>query len=350
MKMICLLLIVNIFLFCPLSNAQPAIGTTTFTGNIGVITAAAASPRSGTIKGWTFTLFSAVNAAITNGSSAILLISSPVGTGIWQHGTIAASDGSAFSLTSLHFHVQTAGFVGKTFTFTGFKSGSPVAGATITSSSVSATLTIVNVNTSGITAFSNIDEINVTPSGSAQGTWGLDDITIATVTPLPVVWNGPITVIMNEGNPVVGWSVSSQVNNAEFIVDRSTNNNDFSSVGTVQPLSETNYQFIDHTAPAGPVEYRIKQVDRDGKFTYSNIAVINVPRLPLSIYPNPTFDKVLLSHVVPGDVLKLTNLSGRLLLARPATGDQSIDLSPFPAGVYFLTSQKGAAPTKIIKL
>ncbi len=172
--------------------AQPAIGTSTFGSNVGIIAASGASPRSATLDGYAFTIHSAVNCAISNASGNVNLISTPVTTGIWQYATIASSDGSEFQLDNFNFRVLTAPFVGLTITVTGYKDGALVSGASFTTAAISGTGTTILVNVSSDADFDNIDEFRLTPSGStAQGTLAIEDITIsAAVVPTPTIVTG----------------------------------------------------------------------------------------------------------------------------------------------------------------
>ncbi len=117
----------------------------------------------------------------------------------------------------------------------------------------------------------------------------------------------------------------------------------------MQPSAETGYSYRDLTAPAGEIAYRIKQVDRDGKFTYSNVTTVIVPLSALKVYPNPTAGKVTITNVSAGDVLKLTNLAGQLILTRQGSDEVDMDLSAFPSGIYFLTSQNQPTRIKIVR-
>ncbi|MBX7050135.1 MAG: VCBS repeat-containing protein, partial [Chitinophagales bacterium] len=90
------------------------------------------------------------------------------------------------------------------------------------------------------------------------------------------------------------WTTASELNNDKFIIERSSNGDDFDAIGIVSGAGTTeivhNYQFFDQ-APAGGINYyRLKQVDLDGAFTYSQMIVVEVSGEAsyLKIYPNPS--------------------------------------------------------------
>ena len=89
----------------------PAIGTTTFDGNTGLLVANQPSGTSGTVDYYTFTAFSSTsNVSITNAGGNVNLIA--FGGGLWSEGRFASDDGSEFQLDSFNFSVTLSSFVG----------------------------------------------------------------------------------------------------------------------------------------------------------------------------------------------------------------------------------------------
>ena len=90
----------------------------------------------------------------------------------------------------------------------------------------------------------------------------------------------------------LNWATSSEKNNDFFIVERSSNGIDFTELGTVSGngnSSQVNaYSFVDRNPNAGTNYYRLKQFDKDGKYSYSSIVVItNEVTVDFYIFPNP---------------------------------------------------------------
>ena len=95
------------------------------------------------------------------------------------------------------------------------------------------------------------------------------------------------------------WRTATESNNRGFELQRSTNSSAFSTLGFVptkaasgNSTAELSYQYTDKKPFATGSYYRLKQVDFDGKFSYSNIVFIKgepITELVLtSLYPNPT--------------------------------------------------------------
>lgn len=73
----------------------------------------------------------------------------------------------------------------------------------------------------------------------------------------------------------LAWSTASESNNSHFEIERSVNGTDFVKIGERKGAGNSssvlNYSFIDNNPASGTNYYRLKQVDFDGKFEYSDI-------------------------------------------------------------------------------
>ena len=96
------------------------------------------------------------------------------------------------------------------------------------------------------------------------------------------------------------WATGVEINNGHFEVERRhESETDFREIGQVEASTETgasrhDYEMDDlNVNQSGVYYYRIKQVDRDGKYNYSKVISIRVQRgkdLSIEIYPNPVDD------------------------------------------------------------
>ena len=104
-----------------------------------------------------------------------------------------------------------------------------------------------------------------------------------------------------DGNVVLNWITATELNNSGFEIQKgshtstSLNVTDWESIGFVNGNSTTTeksfYSFADHSPVAGKSFYRLKQIDFDGSFEYSNIVEVDFS-LPIEFlleqnYPNP---------------------------------------------------------------
>jgi hypothetical protein len=94
----------------------------------------------------------------------------------------------------------------------------------------------------------------------------------------------------------ITWSTAMEINNQFFSIERSADALTWASIGQVQgagnSTDQKNYSLIDSKPLPGTNYYRLKQVDYDGKFTYSDIVEVEFPMSSvtvsaLCVYPNP---------------------------------------------------------------
>ncbi|MBC7887350.1 MAG: hypothetical protein H7Z13_05630 [Ferruginibacter sp.] len=171
---------------------------------------------------------------------------------------------------------------------------------------------------------------------------------------LPVSFQQFNGVLRNSG-VYLSWSVSTEINNAGFEVQRSVDGLNFHPIGFVNSKAANgnsstlnHYDYTDIAPLAGTGFYRLIQKDRDGKQTFSTvISVINpARRLSLvSIYPNPVHNKVNVLVNVSGSgrmtTIILQDLSGRVISRFPKQlgigySNIEIDVSKQPASSYLL--------------
>jgi hypothetical protein len=106
------------------------------------------------------------------------------------------------------------------------------------------------------------------------------------------------------------WRTAMEVNNAEFDVERQPGNTQlWTKIGSVLGAGTSNaphnYSFTDNVGSAGIYSYRLKQIDHNGSFVYSQAVqvTIAVPKvLALSQnYPEPFNPSTMIQFTVPSD-------------------------------------------------
>lgn len=142
----------------------------------------------------------------------------------------------------------------------------------------------------------------------------------------------------------LSWKTTNEVNTQDFIVERKTDDTDFSTVTTVLSKNVAgthDYSFTDKSPLAGSSYYRLKQRDRDGKYTYSEIAHVKIEGISLSLRPNPVSNELIVSHdnAKSAAVLKVVGLDGRSLIkanANQGTASTTINVAALTSGTYLL--------------
>ncbi len=160
------------------------------------------------------------------------------------------------------------------------------------------------------------------------------------------------TATANGKEVTLNWSTATELNNQGFEVQRKFGSNDFVTIGSVKghgtTTSPNNYTYVDKLTDAGKYFYRLKQIDYDGKYEYSQIVEVNwSPFITYKLeqnYPNPFNPTTTIGFGIPekGSVrLSVLNILGEeikvLLNEEKEAGYHSIDFngSDLPSGVYF---------------
>lgn len=143
------------------------------------------------------------------------------------------------------------------------------------------------------------------------------------------------------------WLTSSELNAKEFVVERSTNGNDFLAIAHVDAKNSNisnNYSYEDANVLRGINYYRLKLIDKDGSFSYSSIVVIKLDDLKmfsLNVFPNPVVNNLTISHAQAeeGALIQILALNGKTVAQYSVAKDAvqtSVSASQLLAGQYFV--------------
>lgn len=162
-------------------------------------------------------------------------------------------------------------------------------------------------------------------------------------TPLPVAWL--YFRATRESNGVqLKWATSVEESNDRFVIERAQDNGSFvaidsiSGAGTSSQVKE--YQYVDQSATSGTLRYRIKQVDIDGRFTYTAIVHIagSSTVSQIQLYPNPAQDEVYLKGWTTGNAasVSIIDMNARVVSNTSVQQGQSLNISTLKAGQYLV--------------
>ncbi|HEV7330245.1 MAG TPA: T9SS type A sorting domain-containing protein [Flavisolibacter sp.] len=162
---------------------------------------------------------------------------------------------------------------------------------------------------------------------------------------LPVQWLS-FTVAEKSGEALLRWATAREENNAYFVVERSTDGSRFDALTTIHSqgagTGERAYSYTDKTPLQEKLYYRIKQVDSDGRFSYSDVRVLTVGNsvAPVQVYPNPATSHFVVN--LPGSgtaVLQLFDARGVLVRQQRIATGQQVSVAGLSNGLYYLTVQ-----------
>ncbi|MEM6802053.1 MAG: glycoside hydrolase family 9 protein, partial [Bacteroidota bacterium] len=97
-------------------------------------------------------------------------------------------------------------------------------------------------------------------------------------------------VFEKEANVELRWKTSSEIGSDYFLIERSIDGQMFEQMGRVNAEGgNSEYAFTDQNPPEGKLYYRLKEIEIDGNYSFSEIRTIFIEgNLGLQIYPNPT--------------------------------------------------------------
>jgi len=162
---------------------------------------------------------------------------------------------------------------------------------------------------------------------------------------------------MQKNVGVLNWQTSLETHNAYFSIERSANSVDFVNIGKIEGDGNStliqNYRFIDTHPEKGVNYYRLKQVDKDGYFAYSDVIALELENNGKhGIFPNPVKDIFTVDNLENSTTLTLCDSYGKILLnVISSSKTYSANIKNFAAGVYYLHIKEGNKMTtlKIIK-
>lgn len=162
---------------------------------------------------------------------------------------------------------------------------------------------------------------------------------------LTVVVPTPVTLLrfeaVKQNNTVLlSWATAMESNNKGFDVERSSNGKEWQSILSIGSQANNgnstaliNYSVNDELPLAGLSMYRLKQIDRDGRFNLSEVRKIQMDQDELiAIYPNPAQHKLFLKGIEQAEQIRIRNVNGHIV--KTAAVANEINIADLPAGLY----------------
>lgn len=154
---------------------------------------------------------------------------------------------------------------------------------------------------------------------------------------------------VSDGRVQLRWVTASEENNEYFQIERSDDGISFEAIGRVEGAGYSDelleYEYVDELPTLGENYYRLKQIDFDGKFDFSDIVTVKITEgvEDFSFYPNPFRDELNLKVKAPlndGSYLQIMNIYGQLInridLPENSESNFTIDLSQLDSGTYVI--------------
>ena len=161
-----------------------------------------------------------------------------------------------------------------------------------------------------------------------------------------------------ETNTLLQWTVAEQLNVKEYIVERSSDGFNWTSIGSVVAKNQqTNYQFTDTKTLVGNNFYRLKANDFNGAFNFSVVQKLNfsnIEKMSIHIVPNPAKASVVIHLPTNFNTFKIQifNATGKLVLEKLTNNSNEtyINTSKLLQGTYIITATNKIGETLTEKL
>lgn len=158
---------------------------------------------------------------------------------------------------------------------------------------------------------------------------------------LPVQFIAFSVNCINKGVQVM-WKTATESNSSHFDIQRNTEGDVWETIGRVTAKGNSTtvqqYVFTDTKPTGGKTFYRLHQVDRDGRATYSDIVFVSCEnKATVNVYPNPAKDFIQLSNLKKGTELSILSIQGMQI--RKIKADQPgirIPVTDLSSGTYLI--------------
>ncbi|MCX6275138.1 MAG: T9SS type A sorting domain-containing protein [Bacteroidetes bacterium] len=221
--------------------------------------------------------------------------------------------------------------------------------------------------TSGSCAFALAGNCNAASTAAATIRTNLtgfsDFTTVQSQTPLPIELLS-FDARTNNSGVLCSWITATETNNDHFDVERSKTGVTFSKIGEMKgygagtSVHNMEYKYQDEDVCTGTLYYRLKQVDIDGRYTYSDIVAVSCKNALLSLAPNPARTNINLNFFEPqaGNItVEVSDIIGQVLLTKAfeiekGYNDRIVDISSLANGVYYLKIiNRNSQPEEVAK-
>ncbi len=176
----------------------------------------------------------------------------------------------------------------------------------------------------------------------------------------------PVTLIefaakRSEQEAFLSWSTSMETNSDYFEIQRSSNGKQWSALAQIESNGESKtlktYTYTDVTPLHGQNLYRLKMVDNDGSYTFSQMKSLSFNLNLASVYPNPVVDKL---NIKADDWAKVKNIevynaTGQIqqlnkLSQSPDSQIREYEFREMPSGVYLIKTVRKDGTEQTVKV
>jgi hypothetical protein len=175
----------------------------------------------------------------------------------------------------------------------------------------------------------------------------VDLISAPECAPLPITLNS-FNVRRNNADVSLTWQTATEQNNKGFYIQRRIGSGTWESIGFVGSLAVNGnssgtltYTFTDVNSEKGIIQYRLQQLDLDGRHKYSDIRSVRGlgQNNKIIVYPNPTRDgsvNILFDDITGNRSVVISDMTGRIIKQWKNLAINSLRADKLMPGMYHI--------------
>lgn len=167
---------------------------------------------------------------------------------------------------------------------------------------------------------------------------------IVSGTPLPVTWSYFRATASSNHTAALNWQTANEIENSYFDVQRSLDAKNFETIGQVasrdgHSAKDQGYLYVDQNINANIVYYRLRQVDVNGRYSYSSVEKVDFADATaevLNITPNPGHEMINLQFNASANAAQVvvSDMSGRVVF-QSSVSAANMQI-PATSGTYYV--------------
>lgn len=183
----------------------------------------------------------------------------------------------------------------------------------------------------------------------------VEDYYVTYQAPLPLQL-ARFTASKKGNNSLLEWTTVNEQNTHAFTVEHSTDGKVFSAVSEVaaagNSVTDRSYTYLHQQPGNGTHHYRLKMEDKDGRFRYSEIRVLNFGGYnEVLLYPNPVTSQATMTGLAGDEQIRIIGADGRIEIMQTVSGNtELIDMSSLPQGLHLVQVLRQGGVITVIKV
>lgn len=187
-------------------------------------------------------------------------------------------------------------------------------------------------NPYGLVNFNNAVYFSANDGSDLNELWKID---MGSVVPLKLL---SFTAHKQNTTVQLQWKTANEINSSHFEIERSADGRRFGKIGFVQAAGTNSHDYAakDELPLDGVNFYRLKMMDKDGSFVYSDVIKINFKQNNITVQPNPVRDFIIVNNAASYQWLRILDINGKEIMRFTKNVNNRYSVSGLAKGIYLL--------------